>query len=81
MWHVRETREVCIGIWCEQMRKTVRLEDLGISGRNVLKCIIKKRNGGTDGIGLALERDTCRAVVSAVMNLWVPSNARNFLSS
>jgi len=80
MWQVREPIEVCTGVWCERLRKTVSLENLDISGRNVLKFIIKKRNGGTDRIGPALERDWCRAVVGAVANLWVGSYARFFLS-
>jgi len=53
MWHVWETREVCTGVWWEHLRKTVRLKDLDISERKVLKLIIKKWNGGTDWIGLA----------------------------
>jgi hypothetical protein len=31
--------------------------------------------GGLDWIGLAQDRDRSRALVNAVMNLWVPSNA------
>ena len=34
-----------------------------------------------DWIGMAHDRDKWRAVVNAVMNLWVPLNAANFLSS
>jgi hypothetical protein len=28
--------------------------------------------GGVDWIGLVQDRDKCRALVNAVMNLWVP---------
>jgi hypothetical protein len=37
--------------------------------------------GGTDRIGLAQDRDTWRAVENAAMNLQVPKNKENFLSS
>ena len=39
--------------------------------------------GGCEGmnwIDVAQDRDTWWAVVSAVMNLWVPKNAGNFLA-
>jgi hypothetical protein len=36
---------------------------------------------GMDGIDVAHYRDRWRAVVNVVMNLWVPYNAGNFLSS
>jgi hypothetical protein len=37
--------------------------------------------GGMDWIELALDKDTWRVLVSAVMNLRVPKNAGNFLTS
>jgi hypothetical protein len=37
--------------------------------------------GGKDWINLAQDRDRWRAPLNAVMNRWVPQNARNFLTS
>jgi len=37
--------------------------------------------GGVDWIDLAQDRDRWRALVSAVMNLWVAQNVGNFLTS
>jgi len=36
---------------------------------------------GMDWIRLAQDRDRWRAFVSAIMNLWVPQNVGNFLTS
>jgi hypothetical protein len=36
---------------------------------------------GVDWIDLAQDSDRWRAVVNAVMNLWVPKNAGNLLTS
>ena len=37
--------------------------------------------GGVDWTDLAQDRDRCRALLNGVMELWVPQNAGNFLTS
>jgi hypothetical protein len=48
------------------------LGDPGIDGRIILKWVFKKWDWGMDWIEVAQDRDGCRAVVNAVMNLRVP---------
>jgi hypothetical protein len=47
------------------------LEDPDVDGRIILKCILKKWDGGMDWIELAQDRDRWRALVTAVMNVRV----------
>ena len=50
------------------------LEDAGIGGSIILRWIFRKYldGGGIDWIDLAEDKDRWRAVVNAVMNLYVP---------
>ena len=43
------------------------MEDLGVDGKIILKCIFKKYGGGEEWIYLAQVRDKLRAVVNKVM--------------
>jgi hypothetical protein len=57
------------------------LEDPGVDGRIILKWILERLGEGRRLDQSGSDRDRWRAVVTAVMNLWVPLNAGNFLSS
>jgi hypothetical protein len=48
------------------------LEDMGRDGRAISKWIFKKYDGDMDWIDLAQDRDRCRALVNAIVNLRVP---------
>jgi len=56
-------------------RPRCRWEDNTKVGHQELGC------GGMDWMELAQDRDSWQAVVNAVVNLWVPKNAGNFLTS
>jgi hypothetical protein len=59
-----------------------RMQDLDVDGRIVLNWIFNKWDGGgMDWIKVAQDRDRWRAPLNAAMNLWVPLNAGNFLTS
>ena len=48
------------------------MEDSGVDGRIILILILEKWDGGMKWSDVAQDRDRWRAVVNAVMNLWVP---------
>jgi hypothetical protein len=74
--------EVHTGFWWGSLREGDHLEDPGVDGTIILKWVLKKWDGrGKDWIDMAQDRDGWRAVVNAVMNLRVPYNAGNFLTS
>jgi hypothetical protein len=57
------------------------LEDPGVEGRIILEWIFRQWNKEMELIDLAQNRDRRRTFVNAVMNLRIPSNAGNFLTS
>jgi hypothetical protein len=54
------------------LREGDHLGDPGVDGRIILEWIFKTWDGGMDWIELTKDRDRWRALVNAVMNLWVP---------
>ena len=56
------------------------LEDSGTVAMMILKCTKKNGVKGVDWISPAPDMEKCWAAVNAVMNLWVLSNASNFLN-
>jgi hypothetical protein len=73
--------EVRTGFWWGNVRKRDHLEDPGVEGMIILRWNLRKWGGGMDWIDLAQDRGRWQALVNAVMNLRVPQNEWNFLTS
>jgi len=68
--------------WWGNLKGRDHLEDPGIDGRIILRWIFRKWAGrAMNCIDLAQDRDRWWALVNLVMNLQVPCNAGNFLTS
>jgi len=65
-------REVYTGFCWGNLKERDSLEDPGIDRRIILKWIVGKWGGGMYWIDTVRNRDGCRAVINAVMNLRVP---------
>jgi hypothetical protein len=70
-WEV-EVGEVHTGFWCGDLRETDHLEDLGVDVKIVLKRILEF---------IWIRIDSLRALVKAMMNIWVLQNVENLLTS
>jgi len=77
----RGRREVHTEFWWGNLRERDHLEDLSLYGTMILRWVFRKWGGGVDLNDLSQNRDRWRAVVYAVMNLRIPHNATNFLTS
>jgi hypothetical protein len=73
MWHAWERREKCTRFWWESLKERGHSEDQGVGGRMGSEWLLGRLvwGGWVDWIRLAEGRNRWRAVVSAVMNLWV----------
>ena len=82
MWRVSVRRGECIGSCWGNQREGDNWGDLGVDGWIILGWLSRRQGCGyMDWIGLAQARDRWRTLVSAVMNLRVPWNVGNFLTS
>jgi hypothetical protein len=82
MKHVWGRGETCAVFWWGNLRERDHWGDPGIDGRMILRWIFRKLDvGGMDWIELAQGRVRWRALMNVVMNLQVPKNVGNFLTS
>ena len=60
-----------VGFWWGNLWEREHLEDLGVDGRIILKCMFEELNDIKDWIDLAQERNRWRALGNAVINFGV----------
>jgi hypothetical protein len=74
--------EACTGFWWENLREINHWGDRDVDGGDHIKMDLQEVGCASMGwIKLAQDRDRWRALVNAVMNLRVPLNTGNFLTS
>jgi hypothetical protein len=76
MGETRDVYRVLVG----RLREGDLLEDPGIGGRIILKCMFEKWDGAMDYIDLTQDNNDWLVFVNAVMNLRVSLSERNFLT-
>jgi hypothetical protein len=64
--------EVHTGFWWGNLREGDHLEDSGLDGKIILRCIFRKWDRGSEWIDLAQGRDRWWALVNVLMNLRFP---------
>jgi hypothetical protein len=78
----RGREEAYTGFWWGTLKERVQLEDPGANGRIILSWMFRHLDVGCmDWIDLLQDRNKWWALVNAVMNIRVPNNAGNFLTS
>ena len=65
------TVQLLTGFYSGNLTKGDLSENRGVDGRIILKWILKKCDGGTDWMDVALNRERWRGLWNAVMNLEV----------
>ena len=79
--HMGEERGVCKASWWGNLRERDHWRDLGVDGW-ILGWVSRRWDVAIwTGLDWPKDRDSWRTLVSAVMNLRVPWNAGNFLTS
>jgi hypothetical protein len=73
MWRLWGRGEVCTGFWWGSLRERDQWGDPDVDGRIILRGMLRKwKEVVGDWMERALDRDSCRALVSTVMNFGVP---------
>jgi len=73
MHHVWGRIKVCTGFWCGNLKEGYHLEDPGVNGSIILKCIFRKMDVRAWIASMWLRIGTGGgALVIAIMNLRVP---------
>jgi hypothetical protein len=81
MLHVWREEGYIQGFWCGNLRGNGHFEEPGIEGKQYQNGSSRSELRVMEWIYLAQDRDRRRAVVDAIVNLRVPSNEENFLTS